>query len=335
MKRRLKKILPDPFIWLLRSIKITLELIFMYSVDMIRFNRTLAIYNRRYSQQKLRAVMTYYYHVIEKGLSHPNTRPGFGKEALDNLYKALEDYKNSGYSLDDARYKTSISVIQSYISYHESIKFDVHDIMVRFSKFLDQESETIGGVDLIERKNINYDGKNAGFDDLARRRRSVRAFSDRPVDTKLIEEAIAIAMKTPSACNRQPWKVYVIKNKEIQKQVLEYQRGFRGYENSIDTLLMVAVDNRCMLSARERNQGFIDGGLFAMSLLYALEYVGLAACPLNAALSYKSDKRIRRILSIPAYENIIMFVAAGNFPERYKVPKSHRDNYKDICKYVQ
>ena len=335
MIQQLKKILPGPVLRLLRRVKITFELILMFSVDMVRFNRTLAIDGRRYDKDKLRALLTYYYHAIEKGLSHPNTRPGFGKEALNGLFKAIENYERSGYPKNDIRYKTSIAVIKSYISYHESIQFDVSDIKVKFQKYLNDESESIGGIDLIDRGKKNEDGRSLGFAELARRRRSVRAFSDQPVDTKLIEEAIAIAMKTPSVCNRQPWNVYIIKNKEVQKKVLEHQCGFKGYEDSVDTLLMVVADNRYMLSVRERNQGYIDGGLFAMSLIYALEFVGLASCPLNAALSFKNDYQIRRILNVPFYENIIMFIAVGNFPERYKVPKSQRDDYKDRCKYVQ
>src|SRR5207253_1570225 len=49
---------------------------------------------------------------------------------------------------------------------------------------------------------------SVGYDDLlklARRRRSVRWFLPRPVPRQAIEQAIALAAQSPSACNRQPF----------------------------------------------------------------------------------------------------------------------------------
>ena len=48
------------------------------------------------------------------------------------------------------------------------------------------------------------------------KRRSVRSFLDKEVDDFIILKLLEDAMAAPSACNKQPWEFYVIKNKEKQ-----------------------------------------------------------------------------------------------------------------------
>ena len=51
-------------------------------------------------------------------------------------------------------------------------------------------------------------------------RRSLRAFSDRPVSRALIEELLALASRAPSGTNVQPWKVRVIAG-EVRERVVQ------------------------------------------------------------------------------------------------------------------
>ena len=51
------------------------------------------------------------------------------------------------------------------------------------------------------------------------KRRSVRKFQDTPVDDSIIKSLLEDAMAAPSACNKQPWEFYVIKDKEKQDQI--------------------------------------------------------------------------------------------------------------------
>ena len=115
------------------------------------------------------------------------------------------------------------------------------------------------------------------------------------------------------------------------ESTLAIQGGFTGYKLP-PMLLMITTDNSSFLDIKERNQVYIDGGLFAMSLLLSLEYVSLAACPLNAMLNVSRDKQMRELLNIPKNENIIMFAAVGNFKESYKEPKSFRYKGEEITR---
>ena len=81
---------------------------------------------------------------------------------------------------------------------------------------------------------------------------------------------------------------------------------------------------RSFVSVEERNEPYIDGGLFAMAFLTALECESLAACPLNTMMREKQEHEIRKLLGVPDYETLIAFVAIGNFPESIESPVSFR-----------
>ena len=50
-------------------------------------------------------------------------------------------------------------------------------------------------------------------------RRSIREFSDKPVDIKVIENAIKTASTAPSGAHKQPWTFCVISNAELKSKI--------------------------------------------------------------------------------------------------------------------
>ena len=57
------------------------------------------------------------------------------------------------------------------------------------------------------------------FYNLLDERRSIREFSDAPVDIEVIENIIKTASTAPSGAHKQPWNFCVISNPEIKKQI--------------------------------------------------------------------------------------------------------------------
>lgn len=51
------------------------------------------------------------------------------------------------------------------------------------------------------------------------KRRSVRSFSEDPVDIEVIENAVKVAVTAPSGANRQPWYFAIITDREIRQQI--------------------------------------------------------------------------------------------------------------------
>lgn len=59
------------------------------------------------------------------------------------------------------------------------------------------------------------------FLEVMRQRRTVRAFSDRPVPRRLIETVIAAAGTAPSGANKQPWRFVVVSDPELKRAIRE------------------------------------------------------------------------------------------------------------------
>jgi len=94
----------------------------------------------------------------------------------------------------------------------------------------------------------------------------------------------------------------------------------------------VTADLDAFLFAPERNQPFVDGGLFMMSLLLGLTQMELGSCLLNTAMGVEKEQKIRNIVDIPENEVFIAFVAVGNFDKNVLVPRSKRVESDSILK---
>lgn len=322
----------------IKSILQKIRLRYLANIDIVRFSKSASFstYDNNYDQICSRII--YNVHAIEKGMSHEeNLRLGFGKKALSNLNDALVVYLKSNFSKQSFAYIQGVSIIKSYVDFHDNYNFRCDFLKEIIDPKIIEEANKVdimkSGIKIVRLKDkLNNDVLN--FEELALNRTSIREFSGEPVDLDLIKKSIKIALKTPSVCNRQGWNALVVSNKETIKTLLNLQRGFKGYPRLPEILIVVSTSNSTFLSPVERNEAFVDGGLFSMSLLYALESLSLAAVPLNAMMNSKDEKEIRKVTQIDGANQIIMFIAVGKFKDRTAVPVSERKSVNDITRYI-
>ena len=60
-------------------------------------------------------------------------------------------------------------------------------------------------------------------------RRSIRAFNTEPINNKVIKDLLALAARSPSGGNLQPWKIYVVNNQSMKK-FIEFQDNWNQPE---------------------------------------------------------------------------------------------------------
>ena len=330
MRSIIKKLIPNGLIELRRNTKKKLAIKKLYDFDRERLLKYAYSLNDNFNADNLRSKITFHYHAIEKGLSNANLRLGFGERAFNELFWAMDEYIKKGFSTDDYRFQSAISVIKSYVDLHNSKGYSVEWVEKHFEKYLHythNECREVGGYLTLEASKLP-EFEKLGFKDLSNIRYSVRDFGPSDLDENKIYEAINIATKTPSVCNRQSWKVRHIKSPEKINEVLALQRGLTGNGENLRHLLLVTTDKQYMNSGKERNQTYIDGGLYTMSLLYALTSLGIASCTLNASFNYDQEINMRKKININESEDFIAFIAVGTYPDVIKVAKSPRDDYK-------
>jgi nitroreductase len=284
--------------------------------------------------ENLSAIITMEYHRIEKSLSMPMQKKGSGQDAVVRLIWALQhQLEESGISPEG---RISLKVLETYLK------------ETPLSLLNDQTLALLTCYEEIKREYAKYELplKNVGriridSKELFRKsnlenrlflqtRHSIRDFKDDPVDEALIKNICSLAMTAPSVCNRQAWKLYAFTNKKHILELLALQNGNRGFADRIPLLFIVAADLRRFVSVEERNQPWVDGGLFAMNLMLSLHSYGLGSCPLNWCASLLNDDRLRSLLNIPNHEVILMYVAAGYLPRELAVTESPRRSVESI-----
>lgn len=318
----------------LRAIFNKLKLFYYYFNDFNRFSKNAIGMNITNSYTNMQGLLVLYYHSIEKGLSHQKIKFGFGKNIINEFIDILLLYEKSNYSKEDFNYKVSISVLNKYIQFHLDNGFDIYNKyeklrLIKFNGNLD-----LGGTKIIEKdhfKNIDM----LGFEEFSKKRVSIRDYSSETIDLTKINDALSIAMSTPSVCNRQMWQVYVITAKDKIEDILILHGGMRGHAENIGALIILTIKIGLLSHPEERNQGFIDGGLYLMNIIYALTNVGYATCILNAALKLSIEQKIRKIIGIEEDRILISFISIGNLNSTNLLTKSERLNYKDYTIFVK
>lgn len=154
---------------------------------------------------------------------------------------------------------------------------------------------------------VSYDDMLA----LARRRRSVRWYQPRPVPRELVDKAILVAAQAPSACNRQPFVFRIFDDPERVKALAELPMGTRGFSQNFPMILAVVGRLRAYFSPRDRHLVYIDGSLAAMSLMLALETVGLSSCAINWPDMKGRERKVAEIIGLEGDERVIMLMSIG------------------------
>jgi nitroreductase len=145
-------------------------------------------------------------------------------------------------------------------------------------------------------------------------RRSVRAYTDQPVDKATVEALIKAATHAPSSMNEQPWAFAVVQDPKrlaswsdrIKSYVLQRLKPdsplakYRDLLSNPDYHVFHRAGTLIIICARpDAHNGEEDCSLAAQNLLLAAYTMGLGTCPIGFARPWLNQARIKRSLSIP------------------------------------
>lgn len=281
------------------------------------------------SKRSYRAVKAY--HSIEKSLSFKNRTQGSGWNAARDLYYSIMRYKPK--SEDLAFHEiVGISVVQKLLAATSPNTAQERQIASDLGQM--SSNRELGGI--VQDAEIDL-GKGVlpAPEDFFLSRYSVREFLPKAVDQSTILRALKLASKTPSVCNRESYFVYHIEDILEKKKILDLQNGNRGFGEAIPTILIITVDLGAFISQIERNQYWIDSGMYAMSLVYAFHSLGLGTCCLNWSQSFLNDIRARKALPISGNHSITMLLAVGYPAHRLNACASLRSPVEEHIKHLE
>lgn len=266
-------------------------------------------------------------HSLEKGQCLPDPRPGFGVEKIRELLRDTARYQQR-FGCDEVS-SVIIALLRGTQRFHARTGH-ARDEWESALQVLEETQRKAGRgpTKPIDSVTITRSEILAGApidpEAFFLRRFSIRQFEPGPIERAVIERAIVLAQKTPSVCNRQSARVHVFTDATDMLQVLKHQDGNAGFGHQAGAVMVITSDLSCFYKEGERNQGFVDGGMFAVSLVYALHSLGLGSCLLNWSRGPYDDAQLRREIGLPENEVIITLLAVGRLRERFTVAASPR-----------
>ncbi len=155
--------------------------------------------------------------------------------------------------------------------------------------------------------------------DAIKARRSIRRFSDQPVDENSIRKILEAGIYAPSAGNLQPWKYYVVTNKAMLVKLSEAAYSQIAVTESAGCIV-VCID-KIQASSRygERGQGLYaiqDTAAAMQNMLLVIHELGLGACWIGAF----TEAKVCKILNLSSQFRPVAILAFGHPTEVDAMP---------------
>lgn len=306
-----------------------------YEYDLRKFVQHSSTASINPSPTGLESFLTAAYHAIERALALEHTRAGFGQRFLPLIFSAISELERDNH----ARFATAGArgSLREYVRFHDEKGYALPP---NFEAQLREFAREIGGQPVpggtvtITKDDLEQ-ATHFDYDRFVKTRYSVRHLTGEPVSQDVIRQAVSLATKTPRTCNREMRRVYTATDAKLIEHVLSYHNGNKGFGHRLGALLIVTADLREMYEIGERNQGWIDGGLFAMSLVYALHAARLGTCLLNWSVDCDRDQAFRDEFAIPDNEVIITFIGVGHVPEKFQVACSPGPDVEELVSEIK
>lgn len=145
-------------------------------------------------------------------------------------------------------------------------------------------------------------------------RRSVRSFTEQPINDKMLDMILKTGYYAPSGHNMQTWRFTVLKSQEKIRRLKEIVRvkaaekkvHFYGFENP-KVLVLVSNDRR-------NKDGIQDASCAAENMMLAAQSYGIGSVWLNPLMTLSDEPEIRKLLGsyqVPVQHIVWAAVALG------------------------
>lgn len=250
-------------------------------------------------------------HKLEKGMLNSTPKPMWGWDKARRLNDLIKGNNDSFINI------TGKSVLSAYLN-QKNQSADEREIKMAelYPKELSFDSKQ-GGVRIINKTDVaTSEEEKKLIEHFFNSRHSVRDYSDEKVKKEDINAAISLAMRCPSACNRQPTKCYVCQFDDQQT-------------------IIITVNVRAF-NCSEFNDWFVSPSIFAAYLSLTLHLYGIGCCIYRKQL-YGNDpynKKMKALCAIPNDEMIVLELKFGYYKDNFSIACSNRANCDDITTFV-
>lgn len=152
-----------------------------------------------------------------------------------------------------------------------------------------------------------------------RRRKSVRAWADRPVEEEKLRRVMEAARAAPSARNLQEWKFVVVTDPDLRRQLVGAARGQTFVGEAPVVIAGCAVESANLMACGQYSYP-IDLAIAMDHLSLAAVAEGLGTCWIGAF----SEDEVRKVLGIPKDVRVVELMPLGYPADPAPKPKNRK-----------
>ena len=168
------------------------------------------------------------------------------------------------------------------------------------------------------------------FEQLCRVRRSIRKYTDRPIEQEKIDYLLRCALMAPSAKRSMPWEFIVVRDEAKLRPLTACRTYGSGMFATATAAIIIVLDPTLC-----DNTWMADGAIAAEHILLAAAEQGLGACWCHVHQREGAPELVRRLCNIPADKEVLCAIALG-YPaeerhpfdlDKLKYDKIHNETY--------
>ncbi len=172
------------------------------------------------------------------------------------------------------------------------------------------------------------------FNELSTKRASCRGYQEKQIDREIISEVLKDAIKSPSACNSQPWKFVVCdgeKAKEFSKFIKQEGSPINQWTSQVPCFIIVCETKAKLMSiltCDSQHYAQYDAGIAAATICYSATDKGLGSCIIGL---FDSDG-IKEYMGIPDDVKISMLITLG-YPKNDSMLSKKRKDFDEMVSF--
>jgi len=180
---------------------------------------------------------------------------------------------------------------------------------------------------------------NMYFEELIKKRHSLRRYSDRRPARETIAECLEAARIAPSGENAQLWRFHVVDEPAMRDELAAAASSGIYLPSKFirQAPVIIAVLSKTDIKVNKLGaflQGvqfyLLDLGIACQQLVLRAEELGLGSC----YIGWFAVDKAREVLGVPKNEHLICLLSLGYPPEGYLPPAAHkRKPLQEIARY--
>jgi len=171
-------------------------------------------------------------------------------------------------------------------------------------------------------------GAEMEFKDLAEKRYSNRGFLNKPIEKEKIESILENIKTAPSAANRQPWKVYIVSDESIRKELVKsYQRDW--FAEAPVIVVFVGLTDANWKRQDGADYLLCDVTLLADYFVLSATEQGLGTCYIAAF----DEKVAHSALNLKENEKVLLMTPLG-YPREGCTRERNRIDISEIVNFI-